>query len=163
MTYGDFPQAGSPGGLLIPSGAILNRDLTTIHPVNINAPDEIQEFIAHSWYDYQGGKDTGLHPYVGETTLAYSGPTPPYTQLDVAGSYSWLKSPRWKGNSMEVGPLARVLMLYATGHEPTIALADSCTGATGPAADRDVLDNGPRTGGADAGEQDHRRPDAGLV
>ena len=39
-------------------------------------------------------------------------------------SYSWLKSPRWKGNVMEVGPLARVLMLYAKGHEPTKALAD---------------------------------------
>lgn len=34
-------------------------------------------------------------------------------------AYSWLKSPRWKGQAMEVGPLARVLMLYATGHAQT--------------------------------------------
>jgi hydrogenase large subunit len=119
LTFGDFPATGmdDPSSFLIPSGAILNRDLTTIHDVNMNAADEIQEYVAHSWYDYEGGKNEGLHPYDGETSLNYSGPTPPYEQLDVEQSYSWLKSPRWKGHAMEVGPLARVLMLYATGNE----------------------------------------------
>ena len=106
-----------PSSFLIPSGAILNRDLSTIHDVDMNAADEIQEYVASSWYDYEGGKNDGLHPYDGETSLNYSGPTPPYEQLDVEQSYSWLKSPRWKGHAMEVGPLARVLMLYATGNE----------------------------------------------
>jgi hydrogenase large subunit len=87
--------------------------------VDMNAADEIQEYVARSWYDYQGGKQEGLHPYDGETSLNYSGPTPPYDNLDVDQSYSWLKSPRWKGHAMEVGPLARVLMLYASGHEQT--------------------------------------------
>lgn len=125
MTYGDFPAAGTGdmASWLIPSGAILNRDLSTIHPIDMNNPEEIQEFVAHSWYDYAGGKDKGLHPYDGETTLNYDGPKPPFTQLDVDKSYSWLKAPRWKGNVMEVGPLARVLMLYAKGHEPTKELA----------------------------------------
>ncbi len=119
LTYGDFPEHGmdDPSSFLIPSGAILNRDLSTIHDVDMNAADEIQEYVARSWYDYEGGKDEGLHPYDGETSLNYSGPTPPYEQLDVEQSYSWLKSPRWKGHAMEVGPLARVLMLYATGNE----------------------------------------------
>jgi hydrogenase large subunit len=90
----------------------------------MNAADEIQEYVSHSWYDYDGGKNGGLHPYDGETSLNYSGPTPPYEQLDVEQSYSWLKSPRWKGNAMEVGPLARVLMLYATGHEQTQELVN---------------------------------------
>ena len=76
-----------------------------------------------SWYDYHGGKDAGLHPYKGETQLNYSGPKPPYEHLDTTASYSWLKSPRWKSHAMEVGPLARVLMLYASGHEPTRELA----------------------------------------
>ncbi|MEN8107245.1 MAG: nickel-dependent hydrogenase large subunit [Pseudomonadota bacterium] len=121
MTFGDFPEKGmdDPSSFLIPAGAILNRDLSTIHDVDMNAADHIQEQVAHSWYDYSGGKDTPLHPYDGETNLNYSGPTPPYEHLDVEQSYSWLKSPRWKGNAMEVGPLARVLMLYASGHEPT--------------------------------------------
>ena len=121
MTYGDFPSRGmaDPSGFMIPSGAILNRDLETIHDVDMNATDEIQEHVSHSWYDYEGGKDKGLHPYDGETNLNYTGPKPPYQHLDVDQSYSWMKSPRWKGHAMEVGPLARVLMLYARGHEQT--------------------------------------------
>jgi len=126
LTYGDFPEKGmdDPASFLIPAGAILNRDLSTIHDVDMNAADEIQEYVAHSWYDYNGGKDEALHPYDGETSLNYSGPTPPYDFLDVEQSYSWLKSPRWKGHAMEVGPLARVLMLYATGHEQTKELVN---------------------------------------
>ena len=121
LTYGDFPEKGmdDPSSYLIPAGAILNRDLSTIHDVDMNASDQIQEYIAHSWYDYEAGKELPLHPYAGETSLNYSGPKPPYEHLDVDQSYSWLKSPRWKGHAMEVGPLARVLMLYARGHEQT--------------------------------------------
>jgi hydrogenase large subunit len=70
------------------------------------------------------GKDQGLHPYDGETTFNYTGPKPPYEHLDVEQSYSWLKSPRWKGKPMEVGPLARVLMLHARGHEQTRELVN---------------------------------------
>jgi len=127
LCYGDLPAKGmnDPESFLLPRGAILNRDLSKIHEVDLDAADEINEYVAHSWYDYDAGKEAGLHPYDGETTLNYSGPQPPYEQLDVENGYSWLKSPRWKGNVMEVGPLARVLMLYASGHEPTRELADS--------------------------------------
>ena len=126
LTYGDFPEKGmdDPSSWLIPSGAILNRDLKRIHPVDLTNPQEVQEFVSHSWYDYSGGKNEGLHPYQGQTNLNYTGPKPPFDQLDVEQSYSWLKSPRWKGRVMEVGPLARVLMLYASGHEPTRELAN---------------------------------------
>ena len=126
LTYGDFPEKGmdDPATFLIPSGAILNRDITTIHDVDMNAADEIQEYVSHSFYDYDDGKDTPLHPYDGETNLNYTGPQPPYKHLDVESSYSWLKSPRWKGHAMEVGPLARVLMLYATGHDQTRELVN---------------------------------------
>jgi hydrogenase large subunit len=119
LCYGDFPAKGmdDPSSYLVPAGAILNRDLSTVHPVDMHTPDQIQEFIAHSWYDYSGGKEKGLHPYVGETHLNYTGPKPPYELLDVEQSYSWLKSPRWKGYVMEVGPLARVLVLYASGND----------------------------------------------
>jgi hydrogenase large subunit len=122
LSYGEFPDAG---GKLIPGGAILGRDLKTLHEVDAAAPDQIQEFVARSWYDYGSGKQAGLHPYAGETTLNYSGPKPPYEQLDVAAAYSWLKSPRWRGHAMEVGPLARVLLLYAHGDAQTVALADA--------------------------------------
>jgi hydrogenase large subunit len=121
LTYGDFPEKGmdDPASYLIPPGAILDRDHSTVHEVDMHDDQQIQEYVAHSWYDYSGGKEKGLHPYDGETTLNYTGPQPPYEHVDVDQSYSWLKSPRWKGNAMEVGPLARVLMLYATGHDQT--------------------------------------------
>jgi len=133
MTYGDFPNAATldPKTFLVPRGAILNRDLSTIHEVDLTATGDIQEFVAHSWYDYDAGKTTGLHPYQGETRLKYSGPTPPYANLDAAASYSWIKSPRWKGHAMEMGPLARVVMMYASGHEPTVALTNESLGRLG--------------------------------
>ena len=121
LCYGDLPATSmdDPSSYFLPAGVILNKDLSTVHPLDMNSSEEIQEFVSHSWYDYSGGKDSGLHPYDGETDLNYDGPEPPYKHLDVDKSYSWLKSPRWKGIPMEVGPLARVLMLYAKGHEQT--------------------------------------------
>ncbi len=127
LSYGDLPEKGiaDPASYLFPRGAILNRDLSRVHEVDLHDPEQIQEYVAHSWYDYAGGKDQGLHPYVGETALNYTGPQPPYEQLDVDAGYSWLKSPRWRGNAMEVGPLARMLVLYASGNEQAKALVDS--------------------------------------
>jgi len=119
MCYGDFPATSinDPSKFMVPRGVILDRNLSNIQEVDLHDPAQIQEFVSHAWYDYSSGKQAGLHPYDGETTLNYTGPKPPYQQLDVDQSYSWLKSPRWKGNAMEVGPLARVLMLYASGNE----------------------------------------------
>jgi len=118
MCYGDLPNKSmfEPDSFQIPAGVILNRDLTKLHPVDLNADDQVQEFIAHSWYTYSGGKDKGLHPYSGETELNYTGPKPPFQHLDVDKDYSWLKAPRWKGKAVEVGPLARLLVMYAHGH-----------------------------------------------
>ncbi len=119
LCMGDLPEKGmdDPASYLFPPGAILDRDLNTVHEVDLNDSQQVQEFVGHSWYDYEAGKEAGLHPYEGETSLDYTGPEPPYKHLDVDQSYSWMKSPRWKGNAMEVGPLARMLLLYATRHE----------------------------------------------
>jgi len=124
LTYGDFSQTATqdPKTFLVPRGAIIGRDLSHIEEVDLKADGDIQEFVAHSWYEYSQGKDAGLHPWKGETQLSYTGPQPPYANLDTTASYSWIKSPRWKGQAMETGPLARVLMLYASRHEPTVSL-----------------------------------------
>jgi hydrogenase large subunit len=126
MCYGDLPTTSmdDPNSFFFPPGVILERDLSTIHPLDLNNADEIKEQIAHSWYDYSVGKTQGLHPYDGETELNYTGPEPPFKQLNVEASYSWLKAPRWKDKAVEVGPLARVLMLYAKGHEQTRELVN---------------------------------------
>jgi hydrogenase large subunit len=126
MAYGDLPTNGynDPSKFKFPRGAILNRDLSKVHEVNGKDPEQVQEFIAHSWYNYSDGNDAGKHPWKGETKLNYTGPKPPYEQLNVEGKYSWLKTPRWKGNAMEVGPLARLLVAYASGHQEVKEIVD---------------------------------------
>jgi hydrogenase large subunit len=83
--------------------------------VDAHDPQQVSESIAHSWYEYSDGDGVAKHPWDGETKLNYTGPQPPYDQLNVAGKYSWLKTPRWKDHAMEVGPFARMLVGYGTG------------------------------------------------
>jgi len=117
LAYGDLPTKGFayPESFKFPRGAILGRDLNQVHEVNPRDDEEIKEYISHSWYSYSGGDAVGLHPWKGETEFNYTGPRPPYEQLNVEGKYSWLKTPRWKDEAMEVGPLARLLVAYASG------------------------------------------------
>ena len=118
LCYGDLPTHGfrDVSKFKFARGAILDRDLSRLHEVDGRDAREIQEFIAHSWYQYEQGDAAGLHPWNGETKLRYTGPKPPYEELNVEGKYSWLKTPRWKGKPMEVGPLARMLVGYAAGN-----------------------------------------------
>ena len=117
LAFGDFPTNGynNPESFKMPRGAILGRDLSKIHEVRGDDPEQIQEFVNNSWYEYSKGDKTGLHPWEGETKFNYSGPKPPYEHLDFTQKYSWVKTPRWKGNPMEVGPLSRMLVGYASG------------------------------------------------
>lgn len=127
MAYGDLPVNGygDVSSFKFPRGVILNRNLNEVLPVDGKDPMQVQEFVNNSWYDYAAGDGTGLHPWDGETALHYTGPTPPYEELDVTKKYSWLKTPRWKGEPMEVGPLARVLVAYASGSTPVKDLVDA--------------------------------------
>ena len=117
MAYGDLPTNGYADikSFKFPRGVIMNRNLNEVLPIDGKDPMQVQEFVNNSWYDYAAGDGTGLHPWDGETNLHYTGPKPPYEELDVTKKYSWLKTPRWKGEPMEVGPLARVLVAYASG------------------------------------------------
>jgi hydrogenase large subunit len=116
MSYGDLPQngIGDISKFRIPRGIILNKNLGEVLPVDPADSAQIQEEIAHSWYKYPGGQSS-LHPYDGVTEPNYTGPQPPYQELDESKGYSWLKSPRWKGHAMEVGPLSRMLVGFASG------------------------------------------------
>ena len=117
MAYGDLPMRGY-GDIMsfkFPRGIILDRDLSRVHEVDAKDPDQIKEYIKHSWYEYSDGDDAGKFPWNGESKMNYTGPNPPYDHLHVEDKYSWVKTPRWKGKAMEVGPLARVLVGYASG------------------------------------------------
>jgi hydrogenase large subunit len=103
----------------------------------------VQEFVTHSWYDYSGGKRQGLHPHGRDDAGTTPGPSRPTSSSTWPASYSWLKSPRWRGKPMEVGPLARMLMLYAGPRAHVKALADGRCASSGSAADGAVLHAGP--------------------
>ncbi len=94
----------------LPGGTIFNADLGSYKAISKFGDeylrDNVEESIAHSWYD----GDWSKHPWEEETV-------PKYTDWDDNGDYSWVKSPRFDGKPMQVGPLAQVLVGLASGHE----------------------------------------------
>jgi Ni,Fe-hydrogenase I large subunit len=114
MVYGEYPEDDNVNPtLFLPRGIIRGRDLSKVEPFD---QMKVTEYISHSWYQYERGDAVALHPFDGETQPNYTGPKPPYERLDTDKKYSWLKSPRYDGEPMEVGPLARMLVAYASGH-----------------------------------------------
>jgi len=107
-------------------GLVVNRDLTKVLPID---HQKIVEEVAHSWYSYEG-QQTGLHPFEGQTNPQYTG-LEANGRLKVEGKYSWLKSPRYDGMPVEVGPLARFIVAYAARREPVQKLMDGYTSRIG--------------------------------
>jgi len=105
----DLPLDAAATKFDLPGGTIFDKDLGTFQAIDSwtdrRFATQVTESIAHSWYDGGGP----LHPYDGETN-------PKYTEFADKGKYSWVKSPRFDGRPMQVGPLAQVLMGYASGH-----------------------------------------------
>jgi hydrogenase large subunit len=86
---------------LLKQGTTSASDLVH-HPLD---PSKITEDVTSSWYN----QPSGLNPSHGMTV-----PDP-----EKPGGYSWIKSPRYKGDVYEVGPLARMGVTYAAG-DPTV-------------------------------------------
>ncbi len=132
LSYGDFPHIAndhSNASLLMPRGAIIEGNFEEVHAVDLLDNEEIQEAVEHSWYTYPKGV-TSLHPFEGETLPHFSlgknakGSSTHIEELDEQGPYSWIKTPRWRGHTMEVGPLARVLVGYATKNADVVEHMD---------------------------------------
>jgi hydrogenase large subunit len=126
---GNFLVLGEPEGdshregrFFIPPTFIKGRDLKNYKDVDYS---NIKEYVTHSYYRYSSGDEKGLHPFEGETVLNYTGPKPPYEYLNVESKYSWLKAPRYMDLPVEVGPLARILALYARDMLGARELVDS--------------------------------------
>jgi [NiFe] hydrogenase large subunit/hydrogenase large subunit len=118
LVYGEYPEDdGANPTLFLPRGIIRGRDLSKVEPFD---QQKVTEYVAHSWYQYQAGDGVALHPFSGETSPNYTGPKPPYEFLGLETNtdkkYSWLKSPRYGDEPMEVGPLARMLVAFVSGH-----------------------------------------------
>ena len=131
LAYGEYPEddTATPA-LFLRTGIIRGRDLSKVEPFD---QAKVTEYVAHSWYEYQQGDAVALHPFKGETAPNYTGPKPPYELLHTEpdSKYSWLKSPRYDDQPMEVGPLARMLVSYASGHERVKVLVDGALKALG--------------------------------
>jgi len=121
LAVGEFPDGDvrETERLYLPRGIILDRDLTRVWPYD---QQQIKEYITSSWYEYSAGDAAGLHPWEGETKPKYAGPPTPWEYLQDSAKYSWMKSPRYDGKPMEVGPLARMLVGFAAGHEDIRAM-----------------------------------------
>jgi len=120
LAYGDFPESDKePESLYYPRGAVLNGKLK-LEKVD---PLKITEEVTHSWYE---GKEP-LYPGKGETKPltgdALKGAVP--DTKSKGGKYSWMKSPRYGGAPMEVGPLAQVLVSYLGGNKEIKAQCDA--------------------------------------
>ncbi|MEZ4519321.1 MAG: nickel-dependent hydrogenase large subunit [Chloroflexota bacterium] len=131
LTWGEFPGVdhSDTSQFLVPRTVIMNRDLGNIIEPDPNDMDLMKEFIARSWYTYTDGDGAGLHPWSGQTEFNFTGPQPPYEFLEVEQKYTWLKAPRWNETPMEVGPLARVLAMYAKGNPAAVELTNSVLSA----------------------------------
>ena len=134
LACGEFPETDSRDlkSLYFPRGIILDKDLTKVHEYDHK---KVAEYITSSWYTYDGGDDKGLHPWEGETNPKYTGPKAPYEYLQGEKKYTWMKAPRYEGKAMQVGPLARMLVGYASGHKDIKELVGETLGKlkVGPA------------------------------
>ena len=112
---------------LLDSGFVMDGDLSKVGDVNL---DLIAEEVTHSWYKYEGegiSPTQALHPYDGQTTPDYvpmkdgvsigpDGKEQKTKLLQTDSKYSWIKSPRYDGKPMEVGPLASIVVGLARGN-----------------------------------------------
>ena len=120
---------------LFSSGIIMDGDLSKVFEIN---EDLITEEATHSWY-----KDNEpQHPYDGTTVANYTGFVDGESvgpdgemihskMIDPKAKYSWIKSPRYDGKPMEVGPLASILVSYAKGNERVVKVVDGFLAKTG--------------------------------
>ncbi len=114
LAYGVFPEADGGTDPYLPAGVLVNGQL---QPFDAG---KITEDVRHSWFS----SGSGLTPEAGRTT-----PAP-----DKEGAYSWLKAPRYAGQVMEVGPLARMLVAYHHGHPDVRPLINRILSRTGKRA-----------------------------
>ncbi|WP_236175384.1 nickel-dependent hydrogenase large subunit [Pseudomonas pseudonitroreducens] len=119
MDYGTYAKVNYDDSTnQLPGGVILNGNWDEILPVDLRDPEQVQEFVNHSWYQYPDNNQ-GLHPWDGITDPHYElgaatkGTRTAIEEIDESAKYSWVKSPRWRGHAMEVGPLARYILGYA--------------------------------------------------
>lgn len=114
LSYGVF-ETDDAGKRLFAPGVLIDGKLEVLDPAAIAEETGRSRFSSPS----------KLHPTRGQTVA----------DPKKAGSYTWLKAPRYRGRPLEVGPLARVLVDYHSPGSVVKADVDAILAATGlPAA-----------------------------
>lgn len=118
------------GEYLFDSGVIMEGDLANVQEIDLSL---IEEDVTHAWYEDGAAR----HPYDGVTEPNYTG----FVERDTVygklptfneeGKYSWVKSPRYNGEPMEVGPLSCLLVSYAKGNKAVVDAVNFVLKATG--------------------------------
>ncbi|TET88859.1 MAG: nickel-dependent hydrogenase large subunit [Sulfurovum sp.] len=115
---------------LFESGIIKNGDLSKVYEIE---DQKIEEDVTHAWY--KGEKP--LQPYDGITDPDYTGfidgdtVNGPAKIINENDKYSWVKAPRYDGESYEVGPLSSMLVNYAKGNKVVVDTVNSFLKRTG--------------------------------
>ncbi len=98
IAYGGFPMDDSGTEKLFKGGFISSEAPGVVEALDMS---RITESVASAWY--KDGEPA--HPWAGETVIDF----------DKKGAYTFIKSPRYKGEAAEVGPLARMLVMQHSG------------------------------------------------
>ena len=100
LSYGVFPESSDGRQQFLPGGVVRGGKLSPLESAVITEEVACSRFSSPS----------GLRPEAGQTE-----PAP-----NKAGAYSWLKAPRYAGQVVEVGALARMLVAYADGRNALV-------------------------------------------
>lgn len=111
MDFSDFHDAETGKNPAFRGGVMWKRNLKHVEEFD---PAALKEDVTRSWY--KGAE--ARHPYEGRTE-----PVP--GDFDPAGKYSWVKAPRYKGESIETGPLARQAMAFARGEKASVGFMNA--------------------------------------
>ncbi|HEY3317992.1 MAG TPA: nickel-dependent hydrogenase large subunit [Coriobacteriia bacterium] len=138
LSWGIFDdESQDPYNRVLPRGAIFGGDLTSVQKVD--PMEDVKIFTKSSYYSDSSGE--GKHPLdAGQDVKFTSYPDLKGDKLP-DGKYDWTQSARLgKDNRpMEVGPLAEVLVAYASGRAEVKALVDSTLAAVGAAGKPEIL------------------------
>ncbi|KGK91638.1 iron hydrogenase [Desulfosporosinus sp. HMP52] len=105
LSYGGFARDDAGKDMFFKAGVIMDGNLSKIIPVD---ESKITEDVQYSWYKASA---KGKTPYTEDTI----------PDLDKKGAYTFVKAPRYDGKPIEVGPLARMLVMQPKGLMDIIA------------------------------------------
>jgi len=94
LAYGGFDLDTSGSEKFLPSGYVLGNNVASVNDFD---ESDIFEYVTHSWYK----EDCNKAPAEGHTD----------PDVHKKEAYSFIKSPRLDDNPMEVGPMARMLVM----------------------------------------------------